>query len=105
MLIVALVCPQDIKGNLIMTIGKINKIEKLKKQREVINARIQKMEALETSRERKKDTRRKILVGAYYLDKAKEDDAMHEINIIMGSYLTRKSDRILFDLSDKSEDK
>jgi len=82
-----------------------SKIDKLKKQRGVINARIQKMEALETSRQRKRDTRRKILVGAYHLDKAKADNAMHEINKIMSSYLTRKSDRVLFDLSNKSEDK
>ncbi len=74
------------------------KISKLKKQREVINARIQRMEALETSHERKRDTRRKILVGAYYLDQAKEKGTMDKIHKIMTDYLTRKGDRVLFDL-------
>lgn len=86
-----------------MTDKSKEKISKLKKQREVINARIQRMEALETSRERKRDTRRKILVGAYYLDKAKEDGSMDKINKIMNDYLTRKSDRILFDLTIEDE--
>ena len=86
-----------------MTTNKISKLEKLKKQRDTLNARIQKTEAMEKSRGRKKDTRRKILVGAYYLDKAKEDNTIPEINKIMESYLTRKSDRSLFDLSETSE--
>lgn len=79
--------------------SKIDKIEKLKKQRDALNARIQKVEAMEKSRGRKKETRRKILVGAYYLDKAKENGTMTEIHKIMASYLTRKSDRALFDFS------
>jgi uncharacterized coiled-coil DUF342 family protein len=77
------------------------KISKLKQQRDVLNARIQKYEALAKSRERKRDTRRKILVGAYYLDKAKDDGTMATINQLMNDYLTRESDRTLFDLSDK----
>lgn len=45
----------------------LSKVEKLKKQRSVLNARIQKMEATQKQQGRKQDTRRKILVGAYYL--------------------------------------
>ena len=74
------------------------KIAKLKKQQEVINARIQKMEAMEKHRERKRDTRRKILVGSYYLDKARKGNSIKEIKRIMDKYLKRKSDRVLFDL-------
>lgn len=77
---------------------KINKIEKLKKQRDVLNARIQKAEALEKSKERKNETRRKILVGAYYLDEAKKNSTMDEIVDAMKTYLTRKGDRVLFGL-------
>ena len=82
---------------------KISSLDKLKKQRGVINARIQKAEALEKSRERKKNTRQKILVGAYYLDKAKENNSMDEIYKLMNDYLTRESDRALFELDNESK--
>ncbi len=71
-------------------------LAKLKAQREKLNAKIQKMEALEKERERKKDTRRKILIGAYYLDKAREKNMMGELNKIMLDFLTRESDKSLF---------
>jgi len=80
-----------------------NKVEKLKEKRDMLNARIQKMEASEKSRERKRETRRKILVGAYYLDKARDENKMTEINKIMDGYLTRESDRVLFELSNKND--
>ena len=71
-------------------------LAKLKAQREKLNARIQKMEALEKERDRKQDTRRKILIGAYYLDKAREEKSMGELNQIMLAFLTRESDKSLF---------
>jgi len=67
-------------------------------QREQLNARIQKMEASEKAREKKRDTRRKILIGAYYLDKARDESTMDEVNKIMDGFLTRQSDRELFGL-------
>jgi hypothetical protein len=76
----------------------LEKIQKLKKQKDVILARIQKMEAIEKHKERKRDTRRKILVGSYYLDKAKKENNMHEIKSIMAKFLKRDCDKILFDL-------
>ena len=78
--------------------SEINKVEKLKMQREQLNARIQKMEASEKAREKKRDTRRKILIGAYYLDKARDESTMDEVNKIMDGFLTRQSDRELFGL-------
>jgi hypothetical protein len=81
-----------------MTNKSLTKIEKLKKQKEVIAARIQKMEAIEKHKERKRDTRRKILIGSYYLDKAKKENNLSEINSIMAKFLKRDSDRVLFDL-------
>ena len=75
------------------------KLNKLKEQREQLNARIQKLEAAEKSREKKRDTRRKILVGAYYLDKAKSEDRFEEVRQAMDEFLTRESDRVLFDLA------
>lgn len=79
-------------------------LAKLKAQREKLNARIQKMEALEKERERKQDTRRKILIGAYYLDKARQENTMTELNHLMLGFLTRDSDKVLFGSSPSSSE-
>lgn len=73
-------------------------LERLKEQREKINARIQAAESRAKNSERKTDTRKKILVGSYYLDQAKENNQLGEIKKLMDKYLTRPSDRKLFDL-------
>ena len=78
--------------------AKSKKLDGLKKKQEQLKAQIQNLEAAEKSREKKRDTRRKILVGAYYLDKAITDDRFDEITRLMDGYLTRQSDRELFDL-------
>ena len=77
-------------------------LEKLKTQRDALNARIQKMQALEITRERKKETRRKILVGAYILDKARKDNTLAQLSQDLDAFLTRDSDRELFELPEKS---
>ncbi|CAN5372243.1 hypothetical protein BH10PSE19_BH10PSE19_04760 [soil metagenome] len=64
-----------------------------------LHAQIQKLEALEKTCERKRDTRRKILVGAYYLDKAKSSSSeMQMLQGTMAEFLTRDNDRVLFEL-------
>ena len=73
-------------------------LEKLKAQREKINARIQATEARLKTSERKKDTRKKILLGSYYLDQALNESKMDEVKLIMDKYLKRNSDRALFNL-------
>jgi hypothetical protein len=73
-------------------------LEKLKTQRDKLNARIQAAEARSKQSERKKDTRRKILVGSYFLDQAIQNNQMEEIKQKMDIYLKRDSDRVLFDL-------
>lgn len=80
-------------------------LEKLKAQKEKIEARIQGAEAREKVKTRKQDTRRKILIGAYYLDMAQENNSMDEIKKLMDGYLTRDSDRKLFDLNPKKGNK
>lgn len=45
-------------------------LECLRQKRNEINARIQATEVWDKSAERKRDARRKILVGAYYLEQA-----------------------------------
>ena len=73
-------------------------LEKLKEQREKLNARIQQKEARLKTSERKIDTRKKILVGSYYLDHAIKEKKLDEIKSMMDKYLKRNSDRSLFDL-------
>lgn len=75
-----------------------HRLQRLKEQREKLDARIQAAEARIKNSERKKDIRRKILVGAYYLDKATRENTMEELNQIMGKFLKRNSDRELFAL-------
>lgn len=73
-------------------------LDNLKKQRDKINARIRLLQNKEQSKERKDNTRRKILVGSYYLDLASKNDSFSDIKSLMDNYLTRDSDRSLFDL-------
>lgn len=73
-------------------------LEKLKAQKEKLEARIQLVENWLKTSERKKETQRKILVGAYYLDKARQQGKMEELKGRLEGYLKRESDRKLFDL-------
>jgi large subunit ribosomal protein L7/L12 len=78
---------------------KTGTLDNLKKKQAQLAARIQALEATEKSRERKRETRRKILVGAYYLDKANEEKKLASLIQMMDGYLKRDSDRVLFGLA------
>lgn len=80
---------------------KQSSLDKLKEQRAKIDARIQAAHARAKTSERKKETQRKILVGAYYLDEARKNNKLDDLNQKMLSYLKRESDRLLFDLVQK----
>jgi hypothetical protein len=82
-----------------MTRSSAAALERLQKQREIIEARIQATQARMKTSARKQDTRRKILVGSYFLDKAIKENKLEEIKKLMHLYLKRDSDRKLFDLS------
>ena len=74
-------------------------LEKLKKQEAQLKARIQALEAGEKTRERKKDARRKILLGALLLERLKKGDPEAErFQAELDGYLTRDHDRALFEL-------
>ena len=73
-------------------------LDSLKKKRDIINARIRLVQNREQSKERKDNTRRKILIGSYYLDQANKNNSLDDIVELMDSYLTRDSDRMLFGL-------
>ena len=82
-----------------------HRLKRLIEQREKLDARIHATEARLKNSERKKDIRRKILIGAYYLDKSAKENSMGKIKEIMDEYLTRNSDRVLFDLKSPIEEK
>ena len=74
-------------------------LEKLKLKEAQIKARIQNLEAGEKTRERKKDARRKILLGALLLERLKKGDPVAErFQAELDGYLTRDHDRALFEL-------
>ena len=77
---------------------KSTQLDHLKKKHDQLKAQIQALEAAEKTREKKRDTRRKILIGAYYQDKAITENRFDEIVKLMDGYLTRNVDRVLFDL-------
>ena len=74
-------------------------LDSLKKKRDSLNARIRLMQNREQSKERKDNTRRKILIGSYYLDKANKNNSFDDVVKLMDSYLMRNSDRKLFGLN------
>lgn len=82
-----------------MRICMSDKLQKLKQQQEQLNARIKKIEQQEKDRQRKIDTRKKILIGAMVLDKMSKSEmsnqkVLHELD----GYLTAERDRKLFGL-------
>jgi len=80
--------------------AKTAKLEKLKAKQDAIKAEIQKVQNQQKSKNKKNDTRRKILVGSYYLEQAEKKGEMAEIRKAMDEFLKRKNDRILFGLKE-----
>ena len=73
------------------------KIAKLKAEALLIKSRTNKQK-------RKDDTRRKILIGAYVLEQIEKGKYSQEtINAAMNGFLSRESDRTLFNLSPRDD--
>ncbi|MCX7351857.1 MAG: hypothetical protein NTW22_01050 [Proteobacteria bacterium] len=77
---------------------KMNQLEKLKKQKEILDARIQQAESKLKVKERKEDTRRKILIGAFMIEKLKKEERFDSMIKELDGFLTRNSDRKLFSM-------
>jgi large subunit ribosomal protein L7/L12 len=87
----------------------IKKIEEVKKKRDQYNAKLQQLETRMNEKRKKEDTRRKILVGAFVLDKLDKGDAIsinsdESLSAEMDQFLTRKSDRAMFGLKTQEAD-
>ncbi len=89
------------------TASKPSKIEQLQKRIADQNARLAKLEferrkaeALETKKERAKETRRKILLGSMLLQQIETNETIRA-NVMrqLDKYLTRDDDRALFYLA------
>lgn len=72
------------------------KLNKLEKQMKQLQQRIASEKAKVKAKERKDDTRRKILVGAYFMEKYENN--MDELVKMIDPFLTRVKDRELFGL-------
>ena len=75
------------------------KLKKLLEQRKVLDARIRQEQNKEAAAQRKIDTRRKILAGAWLLDEIEQrDDFKQFVYKKLNSFLTKPDDRALFNL-------
>ncbi|MBN9289467.1 MAG: hypothetical protein BGO43_12055 [Gammaproteobacteria bacterium 39-13] len=84
--------------------GKNLALETLVKKKEQLEARIQNIKAKEAAQYRKDETRRKILVGSYILDKHDKAGTLDTLFIELDKFLFKPYDRELFGLEpQKSE--
>ena len=83
---------------------KQSRLDALKKKQEQVRAQIQKLENLEKSRARKRDTRRKILIGSYFIDQANQEGTLFDLYQQMNHYIKRNADRELFQLAPLAEE-
>ena len=78
--------------------SKLSKIEKLERQKQIIEAQLQKEKSRHKEQQRKDETRRKILLGALFLDKFRKEGTIESIKQELDNFLTRNNDRLLFGL-------
>ena len=77
-------------------------LEKLLQQQVKLDAKIKAIKEREAYQDRKNETRRKILSGAYILEKHRKEGTMYQLNKELDWFLTRKNDRALFGLHEKN---
>ena len=77
----------------------MSELDKLLAKEKLLKAKIQAAKSKEKVKERKLDTRRKILIGAMVLDGMKNNEE-YKTKIIqnLDKYLTKNRDRVLFGL-------
>ena len=76
-----------------------NRLETLQQKQQELQDAIRREKLRLAKTERKKDTRRKILVGATILNEAENDQELAtRLHKLLNSQLTRNDDRALFDL-------
>jgi hypothetical protein len=79
-------------------------IDKLDEKIKQLQARKKQVKAKETAKQRKEDTRKKILVGGTIMAAVKSGDMQwHTVKELLDKNLTRDNDRALFDLPEKQK--
>ena len=76
------------------------RLKQLKAQKQAVLAR---EKARQKAQDRKDDTRRKILLGSYLLNKMEDEAEKEKILMELNEYLTENRDRQLFDLPNIEE--
>lgn len=76
---------------------RVDKLQKLQARQVATTAAVQKLQKSIAVVKRKQDLQRKILVGSYYLEQAKNKSTTQELQKIMLSYLKKGSDKKLFE--------
>ena len=80
------------------------KLQRLLEKAAQLKAQIQQAKAAERTLERKKDTSRKILIGAAVMARVDVGDwPMADLLSMMDGFLTRPNERALFDLDEAEE--
>jgi hypothetical protein len=75
------------------------RLNKLTEQKQKIDARIKRLNAKQTTAERKRETRRKMLAGAVVLKEAEQNPKFGEwFHNLLNARLTAARDRFAFDL-------
>lgn len=83
-----------------MTNKSLSKREKLEHQIAQKKAQLQKLEAVERTKERKRQTRRKFVAGEVVLNHASANSEFdHFLRRLIDEKITQERDRALFDLS------
>lgn len=83
-----------------MALNRNKQIEALEDKKRQLENRILRLRNLESAKQRKLDTRRKILAGAWVLHRADQDPELHK-DLLQGldEFLIHNRDRELFDLA------
>lgn len=74
-----------------------NQLEKLEQKKQQLAAQIKLVESRQKAQARKEDTRRKILVGAYYIKQAEAKGEIEQLYHNVREYVKRDNDKRLFD--------
>lgn len=77
-------------------VSNLDKLKDLQNKQNAMKNRIASLEAKIKNDEDRKLTRKKILVGAFFLEKYKNEN--DTLSLMLNDFLVRDSDRVLFDL-------
>lgn len=80
---------------------KSDALKKLLEQQSRLEARIQQLKSQEQNQERKNETRRKMIAGAFILEKHQRENTMDELVKELDGFLQNRKDRMLFGLEIK----